>query len=291
MATQFALQNPISFLATPPKSDHEHYACDKQILFNNDTIDIVISSNYINAASAYIYIIDAYTLDNIKEEVITERWVVEEDELYYGLFRINLGGLQDRCVFFRIQNDSDNYYSKICEIKESLDITCGENIITLSATNSHNQDGIYQFPRNSVQSSITLLAGIQKIPKVSANVDLYGMAYNRNFPLNTETVLTYEFNFGGKQGLPPHVANAIFAMLCCEEVYIDNRRYYLSEVPELQESEINQGRVSVIAKTVKESATSNFDNGNDIPPIADLPIIEVGKTYFFERPYFDSYFE
>jgi hypothetical protein len=280
--TKFAIYNPISFLTTPPPLTHEAWRCDKQILFADDTLDIVI------------YTDDAQ--DHSDEQLIVMYNAGDRRILYWAeaisslhsqggysyILRVILSGIIDlagKDICFRLSREDGTYYSPLCHVSSGVDML--ENTVRLSAYNTHNNNGIYNFQNNKQAiSNFTLPAGVQSYPKVETNNEFYEMSYGRNYPLNTENYLTYEFNFGGKFGLSPHVANAVYTLLCCEVVMINGERYYLRELPELQHAE-NYHRITVRAKMVKGIATDLSDFGNEIQLLPDLPRIPIGKSFTY----------
>jgi hypothetical protein len=280
---KFAIYNPISFLATPPPLTHEAWRCDKQMLFADDIIDVVM---YADDTEDYSdeQLITIFNVDDNKYLYWYEPVsATKGNGGYYYLFKIILNdfiGIASKDIYFRvITHYNGEFYSPICHISSDVDVL--ENTVKLQAYNTHNNNGIYNFQNNKQAiSNFILPAGVQSYPEVAANNDFYEMSYGRNYPLNTENYLTYEFNFGGKFGLSPHVANAVYTLLCCEVVMINGERCYLRELPELQHAE-NYHRVTVRAKMIKETATDLTDFGNVFQPLPDLPRIPIGKSFTY----------
>jgi hypothetical protein len=277
---RFAIYNPISFLQRRDYLEWEAARLDAQILFATDSISIVTERDAAFLTPPRITIYDA-KIDRAITSNINPIDTIAYGQSKFFLHQLNMAAYVGKYIYISVfvSGEAKSFvYSRVLYISDGSDIR--ENTVTLSAYNTHNRNGVYQFESNTAQSSITLPAGVQAYPEATANNEFYEMSFGRNYPLNTENFLVYEYNFGGKFGLPPHVANAIYTLLCCDWVYINNERHYLRELPEITRIE-GHHNVGVKAKFAKDTSPAVADLGNNDKPIVDLPRVPLGDDYTY----------
>ena len=253
---QFPIYNPIDFTRQFPRTPWETYdeylntfykskALSIQFLFRANNNDVEYRADIVTPQQQVVLQINAELL--ITDVTNFRRFIVKVpiENLPQGLYYIRVMAAKDTVFSVGI--------SELFCIKDRPKQY--ENILTLSATNRDNRNGIWR----GFYPCLHLKYEVKDMSDVVTNSDRFEMSFGRSIDLNTETFSVREFRFGGKGGVSRYLAKAIKTWLYCSDIYIDGDKYTRHSDPEFITLD-NYDLVTVSCQMVKEDSMMSDAN-------------------------------